>query len=529
MIITCNKCSTSFNLDDSLIKEEGSKCRCSVCKHIFTAYPLPGEPGEPELMPGSEELSSPNLESDPDNVDGDTFEESSDFEIEESDFSFEEDSDLEIESSDFDSDFEMDDTNLKLEKSDLDQEELDLDQEESDLEIDEDFSFDDSELEIDEDDESHGLELEDNIEFDEEPEEDLDSIEFESFEDEPVEDEPVSFDIEETELALEKDEEVDENIEEGLLDGEEEDDDDEFELEFDVENDYEDKISDIVDETADEPPLEIETDFEKESSTLSLEEEEKAEEDDQPVITPEEDFSEYDEVLEQETEPEDDSLEEETIEIEDTYEEETLTDEPKQLIDKTPRSRIKKRKSLIGIPGLLLLLLFFLVFGAYIASIMTGYKIPYLSDIKIPFIEQYRKKPIPEISETKPVPNQKSVNGRFVTNSTAGTLFVITGRVDNPSNTAYSHIEIRGALIAKNKEEAKTKNAFCGNIITEEMLKTGNISDINKLLATKKGKHNTNVNVKPKASIPFMVVFSDLPEKLQNFTVKVTNFEKSID
>ncbi|MBT6340646.1 MAG: DUF3426 domain-containing protein, partial [Desulfobacula sp.] len=165
--------------------------------------------------------------------------------------------------------------------------------------------------------------------------------------------------------------------------------------------------------------------------------------------------------------------------------------------------------------------IFLLAIGGYIASVMTGYKLP--------VIDQFINKPMSEISEAKPIPNQKSVNGRFVTNSTTGTLFVITGRVENPSNIAYSHIEIRGALITKDKEEAKTKNAFCGNIITEEMLKTGNISDINTLLTVKEGAHKINVNVAPGASVPFMVVFSNLPEKLHNFTIKIAGFDKSIN
>jgi predicted Zn finger-like uncharacterized protein len=39
MIINCEKCTSKFNLDDSLIKGTGSKVRCSVCKSIFTVFP----------------------------------------------------------------------------------------------------------------------------------------------------------------------------------------------------------------------------------------------------------------------------------------------------------------------------------------------------------------------------------------------------------------------------------------------------------------------------------------------------------
>jgi predicted Zn finger-like uncharacterized protein len=43
MIINCEKCASKFNLDDSLIKESGSKVRCSVCRSVFTVYPRKAE------------------------------------------------------------------------------------------------------------------------------------------------------------------------------------------------------------------------------------------------------------------------------------------------------------------------------------------------------------------------------------------------------------------------------------------------------------------------------------------------------
>ena len=39
MIITCKECNSSFKVDDSLIKETGSKVKCSKCENIFIAYP----------------------------------------------------------------------------------------------------------------------------------------------------------------------------------------------------------------------------------------------------------------------------------------------------------------------------------------------------------------------------------------------------------------------------------------------------------------------------------------------------------
>src|SRR5210317_663576 len=52
MIITCKECNSSFNVDDGLITETGSKVRCSKCENIFVAYPhVP----EDDLLLGSDE------------------------------------------------------------------------------------------------------------------------------------------------------------------------------------------------------------------------------------------------------------------------------------------------------------------------------------------------------------------------------------------------------------------------------------------------------------------------------------------
>lgn len=60
MIITCDDCNSSFSVNDSLIKEAGSKVRCSKCDSVFMAYPQPVEEVE-ALQTAEEEIA---LESD---------------------------------------------------------------------------------------------------------------------------------------------------------------------------------------------------------------------------------------------------------------------------------------------------------------------------------------------------------------------------------------------------------------------------------------------------------------------------------
>ncbi len=48
MIVTCEACFTSFNLNDELIKVSGTKVRCSKCQKVFKVFPYdPEEKSEP--------------------------------------------------------------------------------------------------------------------------------------------------------------------------------------------------------------------------------------------------------------------------------------------------------------------------------------------------------------------------------------------------------------------------------------------------------------------------------------------------
>jgi len=39
MIVTCENCFRQFNLNELLLKPNGSKVRCTKCSNIFIAYP----------------------------------------------------------------------------------------------------------------------------------------------------------------------------------------------------------------------------------------------------------------------------------------------------------------------------------------------------------------------------------------------------------------------------------------------------------------------------------------------------------
>ncbi len=592
MIITCEACSTQFVLDDALIKPEGSKVKCSKCRHIFTAFPPDHSKIEAPDEPPPQEHDIL--------FDEQTFQDDSDFNKSQND-------DFSIDDSDSDSrDGDLEDTDIDFSEIEFDEPELQQepperqaatavpDSQDQDIEIEDpakdfdedgldfeaaDFEIDEPELEFQEDD----LKL------------DTQEFEFEEIETETVSgpaavyadsdtdtaDIEISFDqgddadadLELEELSLDMD---DLSIEESSIDdleldtkkdeSPELDFDDELQADLILEDDDLDLSLESGEARIDAPArqqgdiIEGQPDIKHDglpSNDVKLESDDseepseerddrEADEEIEQTASEQDKFAEYDTVLEQETEPEDAGITIPDPEVKDNTDtpETPLTPTDDKIdttteasIDQAPlitppsaqsvrRKRSTKQKKGGSLAIKILLVLFLLILAAYVAIIRLGVTIPVVSDIQIPFITQWLEpKQLPPQPPLKPVMDEPSIDGRFVSNKSAGDLFIVTGRIKNPSNTAVSYIQVKGTLMTKNNTKAETLIAYCGNVIPEETLKSGNISDITKQMGVKQGHQNTNVNIKPGASVMFMLVFSNLPEDLSNFTVAVEGFE----
>jgi predicted Zn finger-like uncharacterized protein len=500
MVITCYSCSTSFNLKESLLKPEGTKVRCSRCRHFFKVYPPVHE-----IINESEDFSDPDLdagitlvmeddepaaESDenkfipevkpfknkkihtPDQreaIASETENNIPGLELDESEFDYLELAGLEI---DADLGIEDDAPTVTFPRNQTDPE---FGKDENELEaIDEDVP--ELELEID----TSGLGLDDH-EMDEEV---LDSLDFDT---------------------------LTNNLEQPSVQVSVLDDDPEFELEFNTEPEPAEKGS-----KRPEPQYAS----------------------DKFAAVGKNEFSRNGEALEEDTDAEMSLLEGREV-TEDEYPKNDdkgpaplkigrtwLQKSYPEGLDINGGAAMEKIKSIFKNPAVILILFLVIIGGACIASLMAGYRIPILSNINIPFLNQIPKKEPPPKTPLAPIPNQKNLDAKYVDNSIAGKLFVITGSVENPSTFSYSHIQVKGELISKDGVAVKTGFAFCGNIVPDEILKTGKLADINTALSEKNGTHVSNVNIKPGASVPYMLIFSNLQDQLKTFTVQVNTFDK---
>jgi len=511
MIITCKACNASFNLNESLLKPEGSKVRCSKCKEVFMAYP----PAPPEEVKKPDDmLLDLEFELEQETQDAETGR-SDDSELGELDLPELEELFAEEEVPEGQGDIDEGIEDFKLDLDFEPESEKAPEQVEAEAKPEEPGEFDMSDME-------------DLLDITQVPEKQEDTDE--AIEDFELDLAPESEQAPERVKAEAKTEEPDildlSDIEE-LLDleepaVEEEDGTKPEELELELDTDMEPEIEKVSeDDKASVEPEALEeidlSDIEMMFDTEEEEAEEEAESVDSPVLE-EISGTELDEIETAEDEPETVEFSEteeieQKFEIEDTDEddlpEEEIVDE--QPVAATAKPEVKKR---ISKPLIVLLILVLLGGGGYGIYVLLDFM-----NVEIPFVSNYFK---PKISD--PAGNLKidtlDVESAFVKNAKAGKLFAVTGKIKNGYSDARSYIKVTGKLYTKGKNLVQEETVFCGNVLSDIELSNLELSAIKKRLSNRIGDNNSNIKVKPGQTLPFMIIFSNLPGNLEEFAVE---------
>jgi pilus assembly protein FimV len=202
------------------------------------------------------------------------------------------------------------------------------------------------------------------------------------------------------------------------------------------------------------------------------------------------------------------------FEVGESEEEDLLEDE---VVDEEPLVEVAKpaKEKRISKPLVVLLILALLAGGSYGTYVLLDFM-----NIEIPFISDYIK---PKVSD--PVGTLKidtlDVNSKFLLNVKEGKLFVITGRVKNGYSDVRRFISINGRLYTKGKILAQTETVFCGNVLSDIELSNMELEAIKKRLSNRLGDNKSNMEIKPGGELPFMLIFSNLPEDLEEFSIEV--------
>ena len=115
------------------------------------------------------------------------------------------------------------------------------------------------------------------------------------------------------------------------------------------------------------------------------------------------------------------------------------------------------------------------------------------------------------------------VEGNFFPTDKIGQLYIIKGKIINNYPKSRSHILIKATIEDEKRNPVDRKLAYAGNIFTEHELKDISIEEIEKRLKNKSGINNSNINVAPQDSVPFMIIFYSLPDSISDYVVETVS------
>jgi predicted Zn finger-like uncharacterized protein len=476
MIITCENCQSKFAVDDERINETGSKVRCSNCKHVFKVSRALAEQGREPALSSTAEVESPVESSDRSDV-------------LEDDVTREEDAlpDMGGDGDSFDFDY--------LEEKSAEHEESI-----------EDFpDFDEGELE------SGGRTGDQSDEF---------SEELQASEPEGIED------------ALELDMEgldLEEASDDGPAISEDEGDAEEILGESEGPETKEELL--VTEELRASEPEGIEDALEAGLEEFDIEEvfleeqgESKSEEQGTETLPPLSETKGSESAIDEEKDgfvgiaEDKDALWDLPKDNDETRKRKELPVESEEE-DAQPQGIRRPR------PFLLAVVILTCVTGGVLAALTlfnplkTGFRIPY-SDIVIG----------EEESAPKDVGNLKiallNVKQSFENNDEAGLLFVVKGDARNDYSGNRSRIRIKGVVYDDAGNIIKSKSVYGGNVLTKTELEGLAVALMTEKLSNPSGMNESNVNVPPGRTIPFMVVFEGLPGDLGDFSVEAEASEE---
>ncbi len=565
MIVQCESCQARFRLADEKVKPGGTKVRCSKCKEIFTVMPPEPEPAEeavdfgsfnmeeipketpmpseqpqesvPTDAPAFEEMQTPT----PAPEEEPTTEETSQTDSEDVDFSaFETDSgdgmgeELADEFSFADTSKPVDD-NFEDEESASTDSEISFNEEpQLDSTLDAPTDFDDAfsetddpaghmEFDFNEEPEAEATPTED-IDFSTEESSETSELSFGDDEADGQQDEPgeFSFGEDSEDNAFSFDDNVEESASAASDKSNEPD-----EFAFDNDNPFgEEASSEWSDETSgedtsfdfEEPQFDT-TDAPAESTAPDSGDDglqfgeiafaSDSDESEPPGFDSDDEFSGATiERPEEEEESFSQKQESPAPPVDDYDDEEPLPAPP------------KKKSSLSSILVLLILLLVILGGAAGYLFMQEGTINLNTVGQYLPFLQEY-------IGEAPPSsPGDRigiNVSGSSYVNGVEGQMLVIQGAAVNNHPTTRSAITIKGVLLGAQGQTLLQQTVSCGNQLSDSALKTMPFASIEEAMNNQFGDSLSNMNVAAGTSIPFTIVFRNLPDGIVNINVEVVD------
>ncbi len=180
-----------------------------------------------------------------------------------------------------------------------------------------------------------------------------------------------------------------------------------------------------------------------------------------------------------------------------------------------------KKSSLSRILVLLVLLLVILGGAAAFLLMQGGTTNLNMVTEYLPFLKDY----IGEQQQASPADSiDIDISGSsYINNTEAGQMLVIQGAAVNKHPASRSSITIKGVLLDTQGKTLLQQTVFCGNQLSDSDLESLPFKQIEEAMNNEFGAGLSNMNVSSGASIPFTIVFRNLPDGIANINVEVVD------
>ncbi len=127
--------------------------------------------------------------------------------------------------------------------------------------------------------------------------------------------------------------------------------------------------------------------------------------------------------------------------------------------------------------------------------------------------------PLDRIKQIQPVDFRQYV----INNELEGRIFVVEGQALNNSDSPKERIMVEVALFDAGGLEMGVQEMLCGNTLSLFQLQVDNRLTIEKNLTSSRGTNLNNSYIKPGETTPFMFVFFDLENKVEEYRIQITD------
>jgi predicted Zn finger-like uncharacterized protein len=123
--------------------------------------------------------------------------------------------------------------------------------------------------------------------------------------------------------------------------------------------------------------------------------------------------------------------------------------------------------------------------------------------------------------------NFAEVKERFTKSTASGDLLVISGLAVNEFEYPVARVRLRGKILDSAGKVLGEIETFAGNLLTDEELNRLTDKEVLAELQRQEGSDMPNANIRSRASIPFMIVFSNPPKEVDEFIIELSGVERS--